>query len=200
MKWQAVLFWGIPLAYILVRGFRSPDQNLLERWGQAYGIEVTEANRPIVITYLRLTRRIRTIGALAGVVLSVLWVTFTENSNSFLGNGLFLAVVGYLGATVVAGADRCAVIRSRAGRLSGQPARHWPLWMRAHGWGGSYIALVTALLVVSARGVSGVLEAVAWILPAAIGVPLIVRAHTGPHRRPGHHARIAMPDRPSRSP
>ncbi len=78
--------------------------------------------------------------------------------------------------------------------------RHWPLWMRAHGWGGSYIALVTALLVVSARGVSGVLEAVAWILPAAIGVPLIVRAHTGPHRRPGHHARIAMPDRPSRSP
>ncbi len=102
MKWQAVLFWGIPLAYILVRGFRSPDQNLLERWGQAYGIEVTEANRPIVITYLRLTRRIRTIGALAGVVLSVLWVTFTENSNSFLGNGLFLAVVGYLAATVVA--------------------------------------------------------------------------------------------------
>lgn len=58
---------------------------------------------------------------------------------------------------------------------------HWPLWMRAHAWGGSYIALVTALLVVSARGVSPVLEAVAWILPAAIGVPLIVRAHTGRH-------------------
>jgi hypothetical protein len=59
--------------------------------------------------------------------------------------------------------------------------RDWPLWIRAHGWGGSYIALVTALLVVSARGVSGALEAIAWILPAAVGVPLIVRAHTGPH-------------------
>jgi hypothetical protein len=55
----------------------------------------------------------------------------------------------------------------------------WPPWMRAHAWGGSYIALVTALLVVSVRGVSPVLEVVAWILPAAIGVPLIVRAHTG---------------------
>jgi hypothetical protein len=59
-------------------------------------------------------------------------------------------------------------------------SRHrWPLWIRAHAWGGSYIALVTALLVVSVRGVSAALEAVAWILPAAIGVPLIVRAHTG---------------------
>jgi hypothetical protein len=59
--------------------------------------------------------------------------------------------------------------------------RDWPLWIRAHAWGGSYIALVTALLVVSARGVSPVLEAIAWVLPAAIGVPLIVRSHTGRH-------------------
>jgi hypothetical protein len=59
--------------------------------------------------------------------------------------------------------------------------RHWPLWVRAHAWGGSYIALVTALLVVSARDVSPVLEAIAWVLPAAIGVPLIVRSHTGRH-------------------
>lgn len=69
-----------------------------------------------------------------------------------------LALVGYLGS------------------------RHdWPLWVRAHAWGGSYIALVTALLVVSAREVSPVLEAIAWVLPAAIGVPLIVRSHTGRH-------------------
>jgi hypothetical protein len=58
--------------------------------------------------------------------------------------------------------------------------RHgWPAWVRAHGLGGSYIALVTALLVVSVRGVSTPAEVAAWILPAAIGVPLIVRAHTG---------------------
>lgn len=55
---------------------------------------------------------------------------------------------------------------------------HWPLWVRAHAWGGSYIALVTALLVVSVGDVSPALEVAAWILPAAIGVPLIVRVHT----------------------
>jgi hypothetical protein len=70
-------------------------------------------------------------------------------------------------------------------------SRHdWPLWMRAHGWGGSYIALVTALLVVSARGVSGALEAVAWILPAAIGTPLIIRAHTGPRAASDHRTPV----------
>jgi hypothetical protein len=73
-----------------------------------------------------------------------------------------------------------------AGYLGGR--RGWPLWVRAHGWGGSYIALVTALLVVSARGVSGALEAVAWILPAAIGIPLILRAHTGPQAHPDRSA------------
>jgi hypothetical protein len=66
-----------------------------------------------------------------------------------------------------------------AGHLGNR--RHWPLWMRAHAWGGSYIALVTALLVVSVPDGSPVLETVAWILPAAVGVPLIVRVHTRRH-------------------
>jgi hypothetical protein len=48
--------------------------------------------------------------------------------------------------------------------------RHRPGWRRAHiaGVGGSYIALVTALLVVSADG-----AIVAWVLPALVGVPII---------------------------
>jgi hypothetical protein len=57
--------------------------------------------------------------------------------------------------------------------------RGWPRWVGAHGLGGSYIALVTALLVVSVRDISTTAEIVAWILPAAVGVPLIVHAHTG---------------------
>lgn len=62
--------------------------------------------------------------------------------------------------------------------------RGWPRWVGAHGLGGSYIALVTALLVVSAGDISTTAEVVAWILPAAVGVPLIVRAHRGPRERP----------------
>jgi hypothetical protein len=57
--------------------------------------------------------------------------------------------------------------------------RGWPKWVGAHGLGGSYIALWTALLVVTAGDISTTAEIIAWILPAAIGVPLIVRTHTG---------------------
>ena len=57
--------------------------------------------------------------------------------------------------------------------------RGWPKWAGAHGLGGAYIALWTALLVVTVGDLSTTAEIVAWILPAAIGVPLIVRAHTG---------------------
>jgi hypothetical protein len=56
--------------------------------------------------------------------------------------------------------------------------RGWPKWAAAHGLGGSYIALCTALLVVTAGDISTTAEIVAWILPAAVGLPLIVRAHT----------------------
>jgi hypothetical protein len=98
------IFWGVPLMYILFRGFRPPDQRLLERWTPVYDIELTETNRPMIVTYLRRTKRIRTVGALAGLVTSVLVVSFTDGaqSNSFFGNGLFLAVVGYLVGTVAA--------------------------------------------------------------------------------------------------
>ena len=61
--------------------------------------------------------------------------------------------------------------------------RGWPRWVGAHGLGGSYIALVTALLVVSAGDISTTAEIIAWIVPAAVGVPLIVRAHTGARTR-----------------
>ena len=56
------------------------------------------------------------------------------------------------------------------------PRRRFRGWARAcaHGEGGSYIALVTALLVVSVDGPASVL---AWTLPTLVGLPLIeVRA------------------------
>ncbi len=45
-------------------------------------------------------------------------------------------------------------------------------WIRAyaHGQGGSYIALVTALLVVSLDGAAAT---AAWLVPSLVGVPLI---------------------------
>jgi hypothetical protein len=56
--------------------------------------------------------------------------------------------------------------------------RRWPGWLRAHitGQGGSYIAMVTALLVVNWQrltGEPGVNSPWAWMLPTVIGSPII---------------------------
>ncbi|MCA1700932.1 MAG: hypothetical protein LC790_19340 [Actinobacteria bacterium] len=52
------------------------------------------------------------------------------------------------------------------------PRRRGRGWVRAyaHGQGGSYIALVTALLVVSLDGTA---SAAAWFVPTLLGLPLI---------------------------
>jgi hypothetical protein len=55
------------------------------------------------------------------------------------------------------------------GYLAGK--RRWKGWLRAHvaGQGGSYIAMVTALLVVNTGGES----ALPWVVPTLIGTPII---------------------------
>lgn len=71
------------------------------------------------------------------------------------------------------------------------PRRHGRGWCRAyaHGQGGSYIALVTALLVVSLDGPAGT---AAWILPTLVGLPLIER-RVARMRGPSGRARAAKP-------
>jgi uncharacterized membrane protein len=68
--------------------------------------------------------------------------------------------------------------------------RRWRGWLRAHigGMGGSYIALVTALLVVN----SSPAPLWVWFLPTIVGTPLLIRTsnrrrdRSGP-RRPHVH-------------
>ncbi|MSR32513.1 MAG: hypothetical protein EXR99_13520 [Gemmataceae bacterium] len=69
--------------------------------------------------------------------------------------------------------------------------RRWKGWLRAHltGQGGSYIALVTALLVVNwetLTGASGVVSPWAWALPTVVGSPIIfwVAGEVARGRRP----------------
>ena len=62
------------------------------------------------------------------------------------------------------------------GRMAG--ARPFRSWSHAyvHGIGGSYIALVTALVVVALTvdgPVKGSAEVIPWVVPAAVGTPLI---------------------------
>jgi hypothetical protein len=72
------------------------------------------------------------------------------------------------------------------------PRRRFRGWTRvcAHGEGGSYIALVTALLVVSVQGPASV---AVWALPTLVGLPLIElrAARLGARERAG---RVRAPD------
>ena len=69
--------------------------------------------------------------------------------------------------------------------------RRWPGWLAVHvsGQGGSYIAMLTAILVVNWQlltGTSGRSSPLAWIIPTVVGSPLIawVNVQVGRGRRP----------------
>jgi hypothetical protein len=64
------------------------------------------------------------------------------------------------------------------------PARRHASWIRvyAHGQGGAFIALVTALFVVS---LSGPAATAAWIVPTLVGVALIERRVSRLKAHPG---------------
>ena len=84
------------------------------------------------------------------------------------------------------------------------PRRRGRGWVRAyaHGQGGSYVALVTALLVVS---VDGPLGAAAWLGPTLVGLPLIewrvagISARAGGRAAPRRHRLTDDFDRARRS-
>lgn len=66
--------------------------------------------------------------------------------------------------------------------------RRWKGWLRTHlaGQGGSYIAMLTALLVVNwenLTGTRGVLSPWAWALPTVVGAPIIAWASRKVARR-----------------
>ncbi len=76
--------------------------------------------------------------------------------------------------------------------------RRWPAWLRAHlaGQGGSYIAMVTALLVVNWQtftGRPGRSSLWPWLLPTLVGSPMI--AWVTYQVRLGKRPRLAEKDR-----
>jgi hypothetical protein len=80
------------------------------------------------------------------------------------------------------------------------PLRRFPGWRSAyaHGLGGSYIALVTALLVVSLTvngPVDGMASALVWGLPTLVGTLLVVAWHRRLRRPSG--GRVARSPHPS---
>jgi hypothetical protein len=81
---------------------RAPGDHRLGEWADRYGLDLTEANRPVVARYLRRTRSLRAIGAAAGWLASPVYVAMTDQPFPLGGNGLALAIGGYLLGAVIA--------------------------------------------------------------------------------------------------
>ena len=56
----------------LIRAYAELDENFLQEWAKAHGLEIAAQNRPMVRWYLRNARVLRTLGALAGLFLPYL--------------------------------------------------------------------------------------------------------------------------------
>ena len=87
--------------------------------------------------------------------------------------GLIVVTVGFQVVILVG-----AILVMRRQYLAAK--RRWRGWLRAHvaGQGGSYIAMVTALLVVNwetPTGSRGIYSPLAWALPTVVGSPIIAR-------------------------
>lgn len=91
-------------------------------------------------------------------------------------------------ALVGVGSYAFAAVGYLTGKVRGRPN-----WLIAHvsGQGGSYIAMVTALLVVNL----GTDEALAWIVPTVIGTPIISYVNYGiaTRRRPKSRPDLTTP-------
>lgn len=94
------------------RGFRI-DEGYLTRWETSAGVQLPEASRSALRSYLVSGRRFRTAGALAGWLLIPGYGLVTGREFP-LDNGLVLALAGYLLGAVLA-----EVVFHRPGRRSG---------------------------------------------------------------------------------
>src|SRR5688500_9992597 len=59
---------AVLVAAALSRAHRSVGDELVGRWAEAHGLELTAENRPVVVGYLRRARVLRTWGAIAGLI------------------------------------------------------------------------------------------------------------------------------------
>jgi hypothetical protein len=88
--------------WALWRGFR-PVEPWVDEWAAARGLTLTSDNRGVVVRRLRLGRRVRTVGFVAGWLVPYLWLWVTRDERVLSGSHPFFSIAlvgGYLVAAV----------------------------------------------------------------------------------------------------
>ncbi len=100
---------------VLALVVRAPSEARLPSWASRHGLELTEANRPVVAAYLRRTRIFQTAGAAIGWLASPVYVGISGRPFPLGGNWVALTVGGFLLGAVTA--EATFLRRSRARSL-----------------------------------------------------------------------------------
>jgi hypothetical protein len=73
VRWVVGLLpMGLIVVLAGIHGFTLPD-DYLKRWTKSHGLKITEEKKPVVRRYLLRGRRIRTVGALSGLLAYSIW-------------------------------------------------------------------------------------------------------------------------------
>jgi len=91
------LVLAVVVPVVLARAYAKVNDTLLAQWGQAHGVELSPENRPLVASYLRSARVLRTWGVVGGLLLPSLVEVALSGRVQLLGFGTDGSAAPYAG-------------------------------------------------------------------------------------------------------
>ena len=183
---------------VALRAFRFPREGQLAEWARTYGLDLTHDNRPVVIGYLRTTRRFRAVGGAGGWFIGGLPLLIGQPLPLGIDN-LSLALAGYFGGAALAelrfSRRGAGPTPRRASLVPREVDDYVAPWVRRVSW--AAVALAVALLGVYAglgRVGDGGRPAIE-VLPGVLGAATVVVVATWAQRRLVHRPQpLSAPD------
>ena len=183
----SLVYLVLPASVVLLRAFRFPGETQLAQWARTYGVELTDDNRPVVIGYLRTTRRFRALGGAAGWSIGGLLPLLISPPLPPGISGMHLALAGYFGGAALAelrfSRRGTGPTPRRASLVPREMDDYVGPWVRRVSW-------VAVALAVTLLGVYAGLDRVGdggrpaiEVLPGVLGAATVVAVATWAQRR-----------------
>ncbi len=188
--------WCCPVRWCSSGPSASLVEAQLAQWARTYGLELTDDNRPVVIGYLRTTRRFRAVGGAGGWFIGGLPLLIGQPLPI---DGSALALAGYFGGAALAelrfSHRRAGPTPRRASLVPREMDDYLAPWVRRMSW--AALALTVALL--SAYAALGEIgpgaRSASDVLPGVLGAATVVVVATWAQRRLVHRPQpLSAPD------
>jgi hypothetical protein len=147
------LFFGGVTVIGILRAVLYPSQKALDSWMIGHGLRKSAHTRPLVASYLRRTRWIRTIGFLAGWNVPFVWMWVTRSAERMDELGTYWWLIGFAAGMILAEVTRP---QGRGDVVSLEPRRL-----------GQYLPTFTRIDGLILAGVAVLLAVAGIVLPVA---------------------------------